>query len=140
MVTASDNIFKLNRQETGFLSWEHVAPRPREKYAIHIPRLMPMVPRGAPIPRTYPVCSRGPSVFINGIGCAAVLPMRNHFEIPMEQSKWWNEKQLVLSKEERNGVTGRIDKSYVKDGLKVVCNCKSDMTQEMTFSNDIIDD
>lgn len=129
MLTNTKFIFNLNEKETGFLSKPGIAPKAGQMYPIYIPRLMIKIPNTLPTPGT--VTSKGSLVFKNGSGCKVyanpVVKTQNFINVKMEHNTTWR------------GVGKRVSalKYNVEKGTQVVCNTKSNLIEDMTFSVDV---
>ena len=134
MLTDLKRIYPIQEQEIGYLSTGKEACKSGEKYPIYIPRLMPSIPFGEP--KTTTIASQGTLVFLNAPECkilsSKILKSRNYIEIPFERNKEWGNDQVNIKKDEE----GNIISKTLNAKTKVRCNCKTNVINDMTFSND----
>ena len=134
MITNINRMFKIQEQEMGYLCTEREACKAGEKYPIYIPRLMPSISFGEPTTGT--ISSQATTVFLNAPGCrvlaSRILKTRNYLEIPFERNKEWGDDQVNITKDK----DGKIISKILKNKTKVRCNCKTNVIDDMTFSND----
>lgn len=134
MLTNIKNIFDIKEKEIGYLSQEKEVCKHGEKYPIYIPRLMPKITFGEPVVKT--VSSNGTLVFKNSPECRVltdrILHIKNSLSIPFERNKSWTDDQINVYKNNKDEVVSKT----ISAKTQVICNCKTDLISDMTFSND----